>query len=209
MEEVRHKISFASELKRKFIHISSAWIAFAYIFLSRDLMIGILAFLFLGSLFSDIMRFYSKWFNDFYMKVVGPVLRSHEVKLRGITLTGATYLMFSALLSVLIFPKEVAISAIFLMTIGDAAAAVIGKSFGKIKFYSKTFEGGLAFFIAGLIIVLLTPKLSNNVNEYYIGIAAVFITSIIEMLPLKLDDNITVPIVFGLSYLTLIKFFLN
>ncbi|MCB0722019.1 MAG: dolichol kinase [Ignavibacteriae bacterium] len=209
MEEVQDKISFTSELKRKFIHISSSWIAFAYIFLSKELMIIILAGLFLGSLLSDIARYYSKWFNDFYMKVVGPVLRSHEVKLKSITLTGATYLMFSALLSVVIFPKEVAISAIFLMTIGDAVAAVIGKSFGRLKFYTKTFEGGLAFFIAGVIIVLLAPKLSNNVNEYYIGIAAVFVTTIIEMLPLKLDDNITVPIVFGLSYLSFIKIFLN
>ena len=97
MEEVQDKISFTSELKRKFIHISSSWIAFAYIFLSKELMIIILAGLFLGSLLSDIARYYSKWFNDFYMKVVGPVLRSHEVKLKSITLTGATYLMFSAL----------------------------------------------------------------------------------------------------------------
>jgi dolichol kinase len=209
MEEVRHKISIGSELKRKFIHISSSWIGFAYIFLSKEIMVTVLAILFFGSLISDILRYYFSSFNNFYMKIVGPVLRSHEVKLKGITLTGATYLMFAALLSVLIFPKEIAISAVLLMTIGDAAAAVVGKSVGRIKFFTKTLEGGLAFFIAGVLIILLTPKLSDNINEYYIGIAAVFLTSIIEMLPLKLDDNITVPIFFGLAYLTLIKFFLN
>lgn len=209
MEEVQDKISFASELKRKFIHISSSWIAFAYIFLERDTMLIILSIIFGGSLLADILRVYSKWFNDLYMKVVGPVLRSHEVRLKGITLTGATYLMFAALLSVLIFPKEIAISAIFLMTIGDAAAAVIGKSFGRVKIFTKTLEGSIAFFTAGVLIILLAPRLSNNVDEIYLGIVAVFLTSIIEVLPLKLDDNITVPIFFGLTYLSLIKIFLN
>lgn len=209
MEEVQDKISFASELKRKFIHISSSWIAFAYIFLDKDIMLVVLSLIFGGSLLADILRVYWKWFNDLYMKVVGPVLRSHEVRLKGITLTGATYLMFAALLSVVVFPREIAISAIFLMTIGDAAAAVVGKSFGKVKIFTKTLEGSLAFFTAGVIIVLLAPKMSNNIDEVYIGLAAVFLTSIVEVLPLKLDDNITVPISFGLFYLTLIKLFLN
>lgn len=209
MEEVQDKISFVSELKRKLIHISSSWIGFAYIFLEKETMIILLSAIFAGSLIADILRYYSKWFNDLYMKIVGPVLRSHEVKLKGVTFTGATYLMFAALLSVIIFPKEIAISAIFLMTIGDAAAAVVGKSFGKVKIFTKTLEGGLAFFMAGVAIVFFAPKLSNNVDELYIGVAAVFLTSIVEVLPLKLDDNITVPISFGLFYLTLIKLFLN
>ncbi len=209
MEEVRNKISFASELKRKLIHISSSWIAFAYLFLSKDIMLVILGAIFLGCLLFDIFRVYSKGFNEFYLKYVGPVLRSHEYHIKKITFTGATYLMFAALLCVIIFPQQVAIAAILLMTIGDAAAAIIGKSFGKVSIFTKTLEGSIAFFISGLVIVFLMPKISNDPNELYVGIAAVILTSIIEVMPLKLDDNITVPIVFGLSYLTFFKFFLN
>ena len=208
MEEVRNKISFASELKRKFIHISSSWISFAYLFLSKEVMIIILGVAFAGSLLFDILRYYSKWFDELYLKFLGDVLRSHELKLKNITFTGATYLMFAALLCVVIFPKEIAIAAILIMTIGDAVAAIVGKSFGKIKIFTKTVEGSVAFFIAGVIIVALTPKMTSDPNEFYIALAAVSFTTVIEILPLKLDDNITVPIAFSLAYLTLMKLFI-
>ena len=208
MEEVRDKISFASELKRKFIHISSSWISFAYMFLSKDVMLIILGLAFAGCLLFDILRYYFKWFDDIYLKFLSDVLRSHELKLKGITFTGATYLMFAALLCVVLFPKEIAIAAILIMTIGDAVAAIVGKSFGKIKFFTKTVEGSVAFFIAGILIIMFTPKLTTDINEFYIGIAAVSFTTVIEILPLKLDDNITVPIAFSLAYLTLMKLFI-
>lgn len=209
MEEVRNKISFASELKRKMIHISSSWIAFAYLFLNKEIMLIILGAAFIGCLLFDVFRVYSKSFNKFYLKYIGPVLRSHEYHIKKITFTGATYLMFAALLCVIIFPKEVAIAAILLMTIGDAAAAIVGKSFGKVNIFTKTLEGSIAFFVSGIIIVFLMPKLSTDPNELYVGIAAVIVTSIIEVMPLKLDDNITVPVVFGLSYMTFFKLFLH
>jgi dolichol kinase len=208
MEEVRNKISFASELKRKLIHISSSWIAFACLFLSKDIMLVIIGSAFFGCLLFDVFRVYSKGFNDFYLKYIGPVLRSHEYHIKKITFTGATYLMFAALLCIIIFPREVAFAAILLMTIGDAAAAIVGKSYGKVNIFTKTLEGSIAFFVSGLIIIVLMPKLTTDPNELYVGIAAVILTSIIEVMPLKLDDNITVPLVFGLSYITFFKLFL-
>jgi dolichol kinase len=55
-----------------------------------------------------------------------------------------------------LFGKEVATIALTVMLISDSAAALIGRSIGKVKIYeNKTLEGTLAFFCTAIIINLL------------------------------------------------------
>ncbi len=90
----------------------------------------------------------------------------------------------------------------------DSFAAIFGKIYGKHFIKNKTIEGSLAFFISGVLIILLTPKVTISVKEYYLGAAAVFITSLFDLIPFKVDDNILIPLFFGTVYFVLIKIFL-
>jgi len=107
----------------------------------------------------------------------------------------------------MIFPNAIAIPALFVMIVCDSFAAIFGKITGRIRFWNKTLEGSIAFFLSGLILILLLPKVTTSVSEYYIAVGALFLTTIIELLPIKIDDNIINPIFFATCYFVLIKIF--
>lgn len=208
MEDNGNKISLKNELVRKSIHLSSSLVPVSYLFVSRDLaviVLGISAILFISI---DLIRKWNEPFRNFYHKFMGHILREHEVKYDRHVFTGGTYIILAFFLCVLIFPKPLAITAMFVVIFCDSFAAIIGKSKGKHYILNKTLEGSFAFFMSGVIIILLTPKVTTSENEYFLGIAAVFLSTVFELLPLKIDDNISTPLFFGFAYLALMKMFL-
>jgi dolichol kinase len=137
-----------------------------------------------------------------------PILRGHEIDNDKSVFTGGTYITIAFLICVIIFPKQIAITAMFVVIFCDSFAAIAGKSIGKHFIANKTLEGSLAFFVTGVIIIILTPKVTDSITEYYIGFIAILLSTIFELIPLKIDDNISTPIFFGLVYLLLLKIFL-
>jgi len=109
-------------------------------------------------------------------------------------LTGATYVMISSFFILLFFDKYVCIASILIMSYSDTSAAIIGKKYGKTKIFNKTLEGSLAFFFTSLIIIL---AIYPEVNMF-LGLIAVFVATFVESLPIKMDDNLTVPLTIAL-----------
>lgn len=208
MEDSQSRISFRNELIRKAIHLSSAVIPLSYYFIERETEIIILLILSFILILSDLFRIKSEKFQNFFLKVLKPVLRGHEIRNEKSLFNGGTYLIIGFLLCVIIFPKPVAIASMLIVIFCDSFAAIAGKNYGKHFVGNKSLEGSLAFFLSGSIIVLLTPKVSGSVLEYVTGIAAVLLTAIFELIPLKIDDNISIPVFFGLVYLILFKIIL-
>ncbi|MBK8553842.1 MAG: hypothetical protein IPL53_23445 [Ignavibacteria bacterium] len=153
----------------------------------------------------DILRVRYEPLKSLYLRYVKPILRGHELNNDRSVFTGATYLTLAFLICVIIFPKPLAITAMFVVIFCDSFAAIVGRNWGKHFISSKTLEGSLAFFISGVIIILLAPKVTDSVAEYYIGFIAVFLSTLFELIPVKIDDNISTPIFFGLIYLILMK----
>ena len=123
------------------------------------------------------------------------MLRKHEVNSKQITLSGATYVLIAALVTVIFFPKVFVILGIAVLIFGDIFAALIGRKFGKHKFLFKSLEGTLAFFVFGSLVMLATPKIEGNLTEYLIGFAAVGVAAIIENISYGwADDNLTIPL---------------
>ena len=85
------------------------------------------------------------------------------------------------------------------MTISDSLAALFGRIYGTIKIKNKTLEGSLAFFMSSSIIILF----SSSVN-IYLGVMSTLITTIVEIYS-PIDDNLSVPLAFGLSYVSLVS----
>lgn len=193
-------IQYKDELYRKLIHLTSLSIPIVYYFISTETAAIILAILASVALIIDLARYFHPEIGKVFYKIFGFLLREHEVDHKKKNLNGATYVLISALISVLIFPKIIFISAFSILIVSDSLAALIGRKFGKRKFLSKSFEGTLTFFISACIVILFTPKAGSFFDEYLIGFIGSFVGAIVENISFKLiDDNLSIPLSVGLA----------
>ena len=193
-------IQYRDELVRKLIHLFSLSIPILYYFIPTSTSIIILSAFTAFAFVVDGGRFVSKSFANHFYRLFGFLLRKHELDKEKKNLTGATYVLLSALICALIFPKVIFVTAFTILIISDTMAALIGRKFGKRKFLSKSLEGTLSFFISASIVVLLTPKVGNFTMEFVIGFIAAFVSAIIENISSGYaDDNLSVPISAGLT----------
>lgn len=193
-------IQYKDELFRKLIHLTSLSIPIVYYFITAKTAAIILGILTAAALIIDLSRYLHPETGKIFYKFFGFLLREHELDHKKKNLNGATYVLISALISVLIFPKVIFISAFSILIISDSLAALIGRKFGKHKFLSKSFEGTLTFFISACIVILFTPKIGGFLEEYLIGFIAAFVGAIVENISFRLiDDNLSIPLTVGFT----------
>lgn len=177
------------EIKRKSIHFLVLAIPIGYYFLPKVIVLPIIALITAGFLMFDIFRLLHINFWTWLQKYMGDIFREHE----HFKLAGSSYIMVGATISVVVFNKYIAILVLSFTVLGDIAAALIGKRFGKHKIWNqKTIEGSLAFFIVSFIISLVVPGI-----PLYIKIIACLIATLVESLPSFIDDNLTIPLIAG------------
>ena len=189
------------EIIRKTIHLSvGAIIPFTYLFLNvpKFWMLMLLGITSILIVIIDLGRTRKEWISKTFGILFNRMLRSHELSGK---LTGASYVFIGSFISVLIFPIEIAVLALLFTAIGDTAAALYGRKFGKLRIWNKTLEGSIVGLIACLIIGLFFPDI-NDIVKFSGAFAAMFI----ELLPIKIDDNLRIPlfsgiIMYGLSIL--------
>jgi len=193
-------IKYRDELFRKSIHLTSLSIPIVYYFITTETAALILGIITALALIIDLGRYLHPDTGKIFYKIFGFLLREHELDHKKKNLNGATYVLISALISVLIFPKVIFISAFSILIISDSAAALVGRKFGRRKFLSKSLEGTLTFFISACIVILFTPKVGGFSEEYLIGFIAAFVGAIIENISFKLvDDNLSIPLSVGFA----------
>ncbi len=191
-------IDYQSEVLRKAIHLCSLSIPVVYYFITRELALQILIPLTILSLIMDLSRYYFKPLSDLFYKIFGFLLRKHERDDKKKNLNGATYVLISAVIVVTIFPKIFAVTAFAVLIIGDSAAALVGRKYGRTKFLFKSLEGTLAFFAFSCLVVLFTPKVNGSIIEFVIGFVAVAVGAITENISQGwADDNLTIPVATG------------
>jgi dolichol kinase len=192
-------IEYKHEVVRKAIHLLSLSIPTIYFFISRQSALFLLVPITAGFISVDMARYYipsvARWFYRWF----GWLLRRHETDVNKKRLNGASNVLLSAFLCVFLFPKVIAISAITILIISDTTSALVGRRFGKHRFLAKSLEGSLAFFISALLVVLVTPKMSTLPLEYIVGFIAAAIGAVVEALPIKIDDNLSIPLAVGFS----------
>lgn len=110
---------------------------------------------------------------------------------------GVPYIM-ALLLTILSFPKPLSLVAILTLAIADPLSAIIGIKYGKHKWaVGKSIEGSAAFFFSTLIIS--TTILLHFTDAYWgwvflLTFTSSFIISGFELIPLRIDDNLTIPL---------------
>lgn len=202
-------IDYKYEILRKGIHLVSLSIPVIYYFITRELALTILVPLVIFSIALDLLRYLNPSIGKVFYKLFGFLLREHEKDHEKRNLSGATYVLIAAVLTVLIFPKVITVSAFAILIISDISAALIGRRFGRIKFLSKSLEGTAAFFISACIVIILAPKVDGLQLEYIIGFIAAFVGAIAENISYGYaDDNLTIPLSIGFTMWALYALFL-
>lgn len=173
------------EFLRKFLHILPIFIVPIFQLFSKH---DILAYGFLLLLFSLFLEFLR--FKYDFLSIIA---RPHE---KG-RFASHIYLLSSILLVIFFFPEEIAVIGIVMAVIGDAFAALIGKSFGKIRLRQrKTLEG----VFAGIFFAMLAGSLLTLI--YSLSLPLVIFASLFVSLPdiidLRINDNLLLPLIIPL-----------
>ncbi len=208
---------YKQELIRKGIHICSLSIPIFYAFSDKATTLWILLPITLAFFAVDMSIKVIKPLRDIVGKLFGPIMRPHELK-NEIVLNGATWVMISACLCIIILPKLVVVCGFSILIISDTAAALMGKKYGKHKwFVTKSIEGTASFAATAIIDIIVIGLLISASWQYYaVGIIAAIIGSMVEAVSgvLKIDDNFSIPLSIGFlmwggSYLSEILFDYN
>ena len=173
---------------RKATHLFSLVIPALYWYIvpsQKTASIIIIFFTFLFILF-DYLRFKSKAIKLFFSLFFDKMLKEHELNGK---LTGASWVMISSSIVILLFSKEVAVISLVFLSIGDTVAGLFGRNYGKIRIGNKTLEGFIAGFFSCLIISLFYRPL-----QFSITASGAFFGILFETLPLPFDDNLKIPI---------------
>lgn len=153
------------------------------------LLIGILAAV---SLALDLLRFRIPWLNRMFLYWLSLLLKKEEEA----RITGATYLLIAAFVSFLVFDKEIAIAVLLFLSLGDPAAALIGRPTPGPRILGKSPVGTMAF--VGMSLLVIAVLATTGVLEFHwVLVVAAIVAGLVELAPLPLDDNLTVPMVSG------------
>lgn len=176
------------EISRKAFHVASvalpllAWVA------PRPVALAVLVPVAAVALVVDFARLRLRWPRYHFLRLTRTMLRPHER--RG--LAGATYMAVAYALALVLYPRPVAVAAMLYNGLGDAAAALVGKRWGRHRTpWGKSWEGFAAALgvnlAAGAAVSALDPGLTP------LGVAAGALAgAVVELLPLPLDDNLRV-----------------
>lgn len=196
------QISYFQEILRKSIHLCSLTIPIVYSFVSKETGLLILIPLTLFALFADIARHFSSSVRTLIHTYFGRMMRPHELDSSRFLLNGATYVLMSASLCVLVFPKIIAIVAFSILIVSDIAAALIGRRYGRRPFLDKSLIGTSAFVLSGILVVIAIVLLTAAPWQLVLlGSIGAVVGGVIEAasIRLRMDDNFSIPISIGLT----------
>jgi glycerol-3-phosphate acyltransferase PlsY len=174
---------------RKLYHLGGLTFPILLLF-SRTLALYASGILFVIVLLFDMFRLQWKELNLLVIKKLPIRLKRKEVN----SLSGSPFFLGGVFLTLLLFSPEAAFGGIIYLCIGDLSAVTIGKNFGRIRIFEKTLEGSMAF-VLSTIIVLLALKYFGVIHLSTLGVVVgAVVCAVVELLPINIDDNLTIPI---------------
>ncbi|HDQ99438.1 MAG TPA: hypothetical protein ENN51_04035 [candidate division WOR-3 bacterium] len=161
----------------------------------------------------DFARLHLNPFKSIFIVLFGTLLRRRELS----SLTGGSYLMLASLVCMVVFGggtfgtsveqgKGVIIAAVGFLAIGDTVAALVGLSIGRVRVFRKTLEGtlsGLASCIGVAWVVSILPGVDLPLIA---GILGAVSASIVEALPIEVNDNVVIPVFSGTVMMVTMQF---
>jgi dolichol kinase len=182
------------ELARKAIHVSSTAVPLLVWLLPRPAAIALLVPVAVLALAIDLARHRIRPFRYHFLRHTRTMLRHHERH----GLAGATWMAIAYAAATVLFPKPVAVAAMLFNGLGDAAAALVGKRWGRHRTaWGKSWEGFAAGLAVDLAIGVGAWVLAPDVVPLAAGLLGGLVAATVEFAPLPLDDNLRVTLAGG------------
>ena len=178
---------------RRLFHVfAGSTIPIAGIFAPESAFLIALAVLAAGGLLLDLARFGISPLNRLYMRWMAPLLKSDEES----HITGASYMLIAALLVFWLYGKSVGVPVMFFLSLGDPAAAIVGRRMPGPRLLGKSPGGTAAFAVVGAAVA--GALLGFGVIEFHWGLwAGAVIAALVELAGIPPDDNLTIPLIAG------------
>ena len=187
-----------TEITRKTVHLAGSMMVLAlYQFMGQRVTLILLTIGLVAAL--ELEYFRIEWGHK--IPIFHILFRQKEEK----TLGGHVFLAIGSIIAISVFSKEIAILAILMAALGDTAAAVFGRMYGKHLIPglgNKTTEGVFAEFAANLLAGFAYISIFGGYYGlgYMIILAAMAVSAtVIETIANKLDDNLLVPVFAGFT----------
>jgi len=162
-------VSIKRELKRKSLHLTGLVVPLIYYLLGREAALTVTGVAFLLFVILEPFRIIEELRdnikrrlriyvdNDVFERMenlerqIDEITRGHERN----RVAAHIYFAAASFIVIYFFPMNMAVGAITVATLGDALAAIVGKSLGKHRFSNgKSLEGSLAYFISALLVLI-------------------------------------------------------
>jgi dolichol kinase len=182
------------ELARKAVHVSSTAVPLLVWLVPRPVAVVVLVPVAILALAIDVARHRIRPFRYHFLRHTRTMLRAHERH----GLAGATWMAIAYAAAVLLFPKPVAVAAMLFNGLGDAAAALVGKRWGRRRTaWGKSWEGFAAGLAVDLAVGLGMWMLAPAAVPLAAAVLGAVVAATVELAPLPLDDNVRVTLAGG------------
>jgi glycerol-3-phosphate acyltransferase PlsY len=162
-----------------------------FYFIDDQLGLSIIGIVSLCFIALDIFRFLHKQTNVLLTERTKAIFRKGEEK----KFSSMTIFLISTFITLLFFEIEIAITALIFLVFGDMFGKIFGLAYGRHRIFEKTLEGTLAY-IGSVILFGFILYTSLDIS-LLILIAGGIAAPMIELLPIGINDNFTVPILSG------------
>jgi glycerol-3-phosphate acyltransferase PlsY len=175
---------------RKLLHVGAAMIPIFYYVLPRYAYTYMIVLLTIIAIIVELLRFKNIKFRTSFHRIFSPLLWEKEKS----GPTGATFFLISATISIFMFSPPVAVAVLLFLAIGDTVAYLVRDLMGKTSIFGKMSpEGVLGSFLVCIPIALWVPNLPLKV-----GLIGALISSLVEIIPWNIDDNLSIPLITGM-----------
>lgn len=177
-------------ISRKLYRLFSFSFVILLIYTSRKVTLITLGVFLISLFILEYLRFKYQAINEKIFRWFSSVLKTKEKA----HISSTTIYFISMFSIVLLFPYQIAITALCFLIFPDIASAIVGYHLGKIKLVKgKTLEGSLVFFSSCLVIGSIL-KYFNFPFSWAAIFSSSFLASVVELFP-YMDDNVSVPFV--------------
>jgi dolichol kinase len=151
--------------------------------LGRGPVLGVLGILLVVVVAADIARLRDTRLNALFFRMFPAFASPREA----VGIASSTWYLVGVFLTYALFPMRVAVPGILVLALADPAAGTLGRLFGKRRLGHGTWVGSAAFLAVAFAVLALHLGPAA-------GLAAALIVTMVEVVPWRLDDNLTVPV---------------